>query len=172
MPRNPGATIDTDRRAVLDRDGVWHPLDELHVAGNTLYYARPLEFPGITFDYHRRWVLLDQQWSISQLRFFPGAENAIDWYIEPDNIEREGALWSVRDAFLDVLVHEGVRYEVEDAGELAEALRDGAIAVDDATRALMAFDALVEELRRNGCSGAKLLGDFAPALPQAEALRR
>ncbi len=166
MPRNAGSTIDTDRRAVCDRDGVWYPFDELIVDGNALYYARPLNISGLSFHYHRRWLLLDQQWSISQLVFDAGAPDAIDWYIEPDAITRDGARWRVRDAYLDVSVYEGQRYRLEDAGELAEGLLLGEITVAEAAAALIALDALCAALRTNGCLGAALLRDFAPSLPQ------
>jgi len=185
LSRHNGATVNVATRRVCDRDGLWYPLDRLVVAGRTLYYARPIGGSDMDvwrehgyseeavaaalqqriFDYHERWILVDQGWSISRLAFLPTAEHPIDWYIETEIIAVDGDRWHIGDGYLDVEVHEGSRYHVDDAEELAEGLAAGEISVSDAVSALTSLGRLCEALRSNGCSGAALLAKFASQLP-------
>lgn len=50
-----------------------------------------------------------------------------DFYIDVATVTRAGDLWSVRDHYLDVIVHEGVAAEILDTGELLAAHRAGFI---------------------------------------------
>ncbi|MGH2609662.1 MAG: DUF402 domain-containing protein [Tepidiformaceae bacterium] len=162
MVRHRGAVVDVDRRAVCDRDGEWYPLERLEVAGSTLYYARQLDFH--LFDYHERWLLPEQGWSVSRLRFFPHVPDPIDWYIEMEVIEVDGPLWTVRDGYLDMEVWEGSRCRLDDADELADGLASGAITVEEAAVVLRSLDRLCDELHANGNSGRALLERFATKL--------
>jgi predicted RNA-binding protein associated with RNAse of E/G family len=156
--------VDVDGRAVCDRDGEWYALDRLEVAGNTLYYARGLDFH--LFDYHERWLLPEQGWSISRLRFRPDAPDPIDWYIEMEVIDVSGPQWTVRDGYLDMEVWEGKRCRLDDADELGDGLADGSISVEEAAEVLRSLDRLWDELHANGNSGRALLERFAPGLPR------
>ncbi|MGH2586377.1 MAG: hypothetical protein ACRDJE_15800 [Dehalococcoidia bacterium] len=150
-----------------------------------LYYARPIGGADVDvwrehgsseeavaaflrqriFEYHERWILADQGWSVSRFAFLPTAERPIDWYIETEIIAIDGDRWRIEDGYLDGEVHEGSRYHVDDAEELAEGLAAGAISVSDAVSALPSLGRLCEALRSNGCSGAALLAEFASQLP-------
>jgi predicted RNA-binding protein associated with RNAse of E/G family len=157
------------------------------VDGRTLYYGRPLGGPAdvealrtagfseeaiaerkarLTFDYHERWLLPDQGLSVSRFRFLPTAPYTIDWYIETEILSIEGHLWTVRDGYLDLEVHEGQRYDLDDAEELGEGLASGDITPQEAATVLASLSRLSELLRRNGCSGSALLEAFAPGLPR------
>ena len=164
MARNSGKDIDATSYQVRDRDGVTYAVDRMELADSGLYYARPLIGWDVA-DYHELWALPDQGWVVNKGHVLPGAAESHDWYLEPDLITIDGGIWSIRDAYLDVKVYDGVRYEVCDAGELADGLSDGAISVEDATAALRALGTLLAVLERNGCSGAALLSEFAPGLP-------
>ena len=163
MTRNSGKDIDPVAKRVRDRDGKWHDVDELQVAGPVLYYGRSLgSWPAMQFDYHEMWAFADLDVTVSRLRFFPDAPDAIDWYIETDPIDIVGGTWHIRDGFLDVCVYEGSRYRVEDAEELADGLTAGTISVEHASRALRALERVLRGLDANGCSGAELLRGWTP----------
>ena len=99
MVRHRGCVVDTDQRRVCDRDGEWYHFDRLEVAGNTLYYARPLNFDVL--KYHERWLVPEQGWSISRFKFSPLEPDPFDWYIEMELIDVERSLWTVLDGYLD-----------------------------------------------------------------------
>lgn len=171
MQRNPGCTIDVAGARVLDRDRIWHALDDLRVTEHGLFYARPVrDFDP--FCYQERWVLPRPGWVVNRFLWNAGRTDAVDWYIEPEIISCSDGSWRVEDAFLDVLVHEGGRYHLDDAGELADAIAAGAIALSDALQALRALDALLSCLRENGNSVAALLREHAPSLPASRIVRR
>jgi predicted RNA-binding protein associated with RNAse of E/G family len=50
-------------------------------------------------------------------------EREHDFYLDVATITRQGEVWTVRDHYLDILVHEGVAAEVVDTGELLAAHR-------------------------------------------------
>lgn len=162
MPRNGGCVVDVGRGVVRDRDGGTYAIDELLVADGSLYYARHVGGDVITYQW--RWILPAQDLVINRFTFGDAAEIQPDWYIETDLCVVEGDVWSVRDGYLDLCVWDGVRYELEDAGELGDGVAAGEIAIDHAVRALRALDGVCERLRANGCSGAVLLGGLAPGL--------
>ena len=165
MPRNGGSEIETETRRLRDRNGLWYTLDCLTVAASGLYHAR--ETPGAElFSYHERWLLRDPGWAISRFVWRPNRPERVDWYIETELIEVDGAVWRIRDGYLDVNVHEGVRYELEDADELADAIAAGEIPLLEALTALRALQQLCAVLRLNGFSGRALLEEFAPDLPR------
>ncbi len=164
MVRHRGALVDLSRGEVCDRDGEWYPLERLEVAGNTLYYARPLV--SRAFDYHERWLLPEQGWSISRLRWTPGWHESFEWHIEMELIDVDGSLWAIRDGYLDMMVWEGQRCRLDDADELGDGLASGAISAEEAAAVLRSLDRLCDELHENGNSSAALLAKYAPLLPR------
>jgi predicted RNA-binding protein associated with RNAse of E/G family len=170
MPRNAGATIDPITERVLDRDGRWHDVQHLTKSPSGLFYERPLEpHPGRILLHHQRWVLPEHGWVINRHRFAPHAERPVDFYIEPDIITVDSSGWRIQDAYLDVFVLEGNRYEIDDADEFGEALAAGDITVAEAALALDAFSRLLRALERHGFSGRRLLAEYAPDLPAPDA---
>ncbi len=170
MTRNPGSTVNTHSRTVIDRDGIERGVDALEVTDAGLYYARPVDFEH--FDYQERWILPALGWVVNRFAFRPQSPAACDWYIETELIQVDDAIWRVADGYLDVYVYEGEHYHLEDAGELADGLAAGEIAVADATSALRALDRLCEALRTNDCSGHALLATFAGSLPRSRILHQ
>lgn len=165
MARNPGSVIDVTSRRVCDRDGRWHALDDLTLADGALYYARPIAGNAL-FSYHHRWLLPDQMWVVNRFAFHSHVPDPLDWYIETDLIDVAGPLWRVRDTYLDVEVYDGLRYELRDAGELAEGITSGEIPVTEAAAALDALDRLCAALHRHQFSGSALLAELVPNLPR------
>jgi predicted RNA-binding protein associated with RNAse of E/G family len=172
MARNAGSDIDTKTRCIRDRDGLWYSVDRMVIADSGLFYSRPLgsseeqhRAPGQLFHYHQRWVLPKQGWVVNRMSFFPDVPDPLDWYIEPEIITVNRDIWFVRDAYLDVGVEEGLRYDVDDAHELAHGLRAGEISVEDAAAALEGLHELCVALKRLGCSGRALLQEYAVGLP-------
>jgi predicted RNA-binding protein associated with RNAse of E/G family len=161
--RHRGAVVDVKQRCVCDRDGEWYPFDRLEVAGNTLYYARPLDFDILR--YHERWLIPDQGWSISRFQFTPLEPDPVDWYIEMELIDVEGSLWTVLDGYLDMMVWEGQRARLDDADELGDGLDADSISAQEAASVLRSLDRLCDALHENGNSGAALLERYAPDLP-------
>lgn len=170
MARNGGATIDIHAARVRDRNGLSYPLDTLVVTADGLYYARAIE-GNDSFWYQERWVLPRQTLVVNRFAFHAHRNDACDWYIETDLTAVSDEGWRVRDGYLDIYVHEGARYEVEDAGELADAIASGDIPLADAIDALHALDRLCEALRANTCSGHALLRSIAPSLPESMLVR-
>ena len=170
MQRNPGSTIDIAARRVLDRDRVWHDIDGLVVTDEGVYYGRPIrDFDP--FTYQERWVLPEPGLVVNRFVWNAHRTDAVDWYVETDIITSEAGLWRIEDGFLDVLVHEGARYHLDDAGELADAIAAGAIPLGQALQALRSLDALLSCLRANGNSVATLLREHAPSLPSSRIVR-
>ena len=170
LPRNPGSMVDVRARTVRDRDGLVHEARDLVVTEQGLYYHRAI-VGFAPFDHHERWILSAQGWVVNRFRFAPGRDDACDWYIEPDIIEVEGDEWHVRDGYLDVIVQECSRYDVDDADELADGIAAGEITVSDAVAVLRAFGLLCRELMATRCSVVALLERYAPDLPASRIKR-
>ena len=170
MPRNAGCTVDVAGQRVLDRDGMWHDVQHLTESPSGLFYERPLyPRPDQVLEHHQRWILPSHGWVINRHRFLPHAERPVDWYIEPEIIKAEGGVWRIQDAYLDVFVFEGSRYELDDADEFGEALALGDITLDEGVQALEALARLLRALECHEFSGAALLREYAPGLPGPDA---
>lgn len=165
MARNRGVDVDAATRRVRDRDGCWYPAQSVVVSEAGLYYYR--DFPdGTLFSRNEKWLLPGPGWVVNRLAFLPHVPDPLDWYIEPDSVVVDGSIWRVRDAFLDLEVYEGVRYELRDAEELADGIAAAEISLNEALAALHALNSLCQALRRHGFSGKALLDEFAPGLPR------
>lgn len=168
--------VDVAGRRVRDRDGAWYAVNPLVVAESGLYYERPIvsddpiENAKRLFEHQQRWILPGPGWVLNRFRFLPQVARPIDWYIEPEIVSVSDSLWTVRDGYLDVSVSEGVRYEVDDADELGQAILAGDIPLDEAAQALDALARLLRALERLEFSGRALLREFAPGLPGPEGI--
>ncbi len=170
--RHRGSEIDVEAHTVRDRDGHTYPVDGLRIADSGVYYERPIggrepseRTPGQLFYHQQRWILPAQGWVLNRFAFFPDFPRPVDWYIETEIITVDGPLWRIADGYLDVEVLDGVRYEVDDAHELAEGMLRGDISLTDAAVALTSLHELCQALERLDFSGAALLTEYAPGLP-------
>lgn len=164
VPRNPGLLVDVATRHVRDRDGGSHPLDDLIISGDVLYYARPVN-DSVHFSYYERWLVPTHGLVFSRPKFHPHIEAAFDWYIETDFTSIDGGCWQVRDGYLDLEVWEGSHYHLADAHELGEGLAAGEIPVSETVYVLEALGRLCEALKRTDCSVRAVLAEYAPGLP-------
>lgn len=168
MSRHHGQLIDLRARTLRLRDGeTVVPLDRLEVGEAALYCA--FQYPAhARFHSLESWFIREHGWVITRFHLLPGARPmAMDWYVDIDRVDvDEGRTWRSTDRYLDIAIHDGRRYEVWDADELADGLEQGAISLENALAALRDLDLLCRELRRCGFSGRALLADYAPALPR------
>ncbi len=149
-----------------DRAGIVRPIDRIVVGDGRLYYARqsPEHPRRSSFE---RWLLPEQGWVVS--RFHPMATAqpyGFDWYIDIDHVKPGVDTWRIDDRFLDLVVTDGRGYELLDADELADGIEASAIDGQETVAALRSLHALVTALRRLQFSGAALLAECAPELPQ------
>ena len=163
MTRNAGSVVDVEARTVRERDRVVYPLERLQISPAGIYHGRPVE--GGPFRYKERWLLPAKGWCVNRFSDHVGRVPEWHWYIEPEIIEVSGDRWTIRDAFIDFYVFEGLRYELEDIDEFAQGIAEGELPPHEALAILHATNSLITSLRDNGFSGAALLRDFAPGLP-------
>lgn len=156
--------INLDARVVHTRlAGLAVPVDRLESAADAIFFARPM--PGsATLTYQQCWVLPVRGWVISKFTFAPDRVPDCDWYIDIDAAQPTASGWILRDRYLDLLVHDGRGYDLDDAGEFADALAAGDINQTDALAALRDLDAACKALRRHRYSCAALLAEYAPGL--------
>jgi predicted RNA-binding protein associated with RNAse of E/G family len=166
MPRNQGSVVDTTTRRLRERNGLWYPLEQVTIADGQLYWGRPTP-ESEWAAYQERWLLPTPGWTIDRFVFRPEhrARFDWDWRIETDRIAVTGSRWSVHDTYLDVTVYEGIRYDVDDADELADGVVQSKIPLAEALDALHALSRLCTALRRHRCSVTAILREYAPKLP-------
>ena len=71
-----------------------------------------------------------------------------DFHIDLARISREGEVWTVRDQYLDVLLHDGLAAEIVDTEELLAAHRAGYIETPELYDVVERAHALVSDLAR------------------------
>ncbi|HLZ71936.1 MAG TPA: hypothetical protein VKV26_18690 [Dehalococcoidia bacterium] len=164
MARHRGVDVNAATRRVRDRDGCWYRAENVVVSEAGLYYYR--DFPGGTlFSRNEKWLLPGPGWVVNRFNFLPHVPDPLDWYIEPDAVLVDGAVWRVRDAFFDLEVYEGRHYRLRDADEFADGLAAQEMTLTEALVALRSLQRLCEALRRHDFSGKALLEEFAVDLP-------
>lgn len=98
-----------------------------------LFVARP-------FDNHPRirfWQahLLPEQHLVVCKYDFHG-HNEHDYYMDIAQIAKEGHLWTVRDLYLDLVLHDGLHAEIVDTDELLDSHQAGYITAGDVHRSV------------------------------------
>lgn len=159
-----GYVVDTCNRTVGFQGGDSYPLDRLEIAGGRLFYARAIAGSALV-SLQETWLIPDRDWTFTRFTFHEHLRAAaFDWKLEPDHTEPGERFWRVSDGYLDLVIYEGSRYELEDADELADALATGAISLAEGLRALHATNTLCKALKDHGNSGLSLLREYAPEL--------
>jgi uncharacterized protein len=165
MALHQGLLVDVRARTHRDRQGRVSLLDDLVLAGDTLFIAGTLT-ANPRFRSFQRWLIPAQHWVVGRFEAHPGQRQmAEDWYIDVDAISVDGHIWRAEDRLLDVGVYEGARYTVDDADELADCIERGLTSPADAVAALRSLHRLCRALERLDFSGAALLAEYAPGLP-------
>lgn len=98
-----------------------------------------------------------------------------DYYIDIATVTRQGDLWTVRDHYLDVIVHDGIAAEIVDTDELLAAHEAGFIGACDLHRAVTTAHRVLSGLARarysvpGWLSGQGVAVDWLPAEEYATA---
>lgn len=87
-----------------------------------------------------------------------------DYYIDVAQISREGHIWSVRDLYLDIVVHDGLIAEIVDADELEAAHKAGFIGQAEVARANLIAQNVLQGLKRNNYTLAEWQAELKLAL--------
>ncbi len=72
------------------------------------------------------------------------------FYIDMASIETGSDTWTMRDLYLDVIVHADGRPELVDSDEYAEAVQEGHLTPDEQRRALLSAERVVNGLFAHG----------------------
>ena len=162
---SPYLTVDLIKKQVVETDGKTYHLNKYVIDNGILYYCCQFENTNSWVKYKERWLFSSQGWVIN--RFTLHAKDPpfwCDWFIDIDSIEVREDNWVVYNHFLDVGVHEGVGYEIEDADELADAVKYGTISNIQLVQTLRSLDDLCHLLQKFRFSIRTLLFEFSPIL--------
>ena len=96
-----------------------------------------------------------------------------DYHLDIAQISREGDVWTVRDLYLDILLHDGLMAEIVDTDELLAAHDHGLIDVGEMHRAVTVAHATLAALARaryslrewQAAQGVTLEWGIAPLTP-------
>ncbi|CAM4343939.1 DUF402 domain-containing protein [Deinococcus marmoris] len=110
-----------------------------------LYVAR--DFVGHPRIRHWQAHLLPAQHLVVCRYAFHGRREH-DYYIDVAQISREGGVWSVRDLYLDIVLHDGLGAEIADTDELLAAWEAGFLTSDELRQAIEVAHGTVSELAR------------------------
>ncbi|MDH6247710.1 putative RNA-binding protein associated with RNAse of E/G family [Mycobacterium sp. OTB74] len=124
-----------------------------------LYMARPT--PGRTqFHYLESWLLPSIGLRASIFHFNPGHEKDQDHYLDVGRFIAGETLWTAEDHYLDLVVRTDREVELEDIGELLDAVRHGLLTAADAEQAIRTATSAVDGLARHRYH----LGDWLASL--------
>ncbi len=165
-------TVDLDRMVHIDPEGNPRQLSLTERRGPATYIERPFPDHPVVRRF-KAWHFPALGWRVCVYESDDGPW-PWDWYIDIARItdtsaDRRGPRrLEVLDLFADVVVREGLNYEVLDLEELAEALRGGEISPGDAAWALERAQHLCRLLAEEGFSMRAVLdravrGELEPA---------
>ena len=133
-------------------DGQYHRfLTRYEVTPAGLHYANDVpDHPNLI---HVETHLLPEL-DLAVTRFFhrPEAPTPPRFYLDMASITPESEVWTVRDLYLDVIVHADGRPELVDSDEYAEAVLEGHLTPDEQRRALLSAERVVNGLFAHGNS--------------------
>ncbi|WP_407538676.1 DUF402 domain-containing protein [Deinococcus radiomollis] len=88
--------------------------------------------------------------AVSQFFQHPGVEIPDHLYLDMASIEPGPEVWTVRDLYLDVIVHADGKPELVDSDEYAEAVLEGHLSADEQRRALLSAERVINGLFAHG----------------------
>ncbi|HLR99651.1 DUF402 domain-containing protein [Mycolicibacillus parakoreensis] len=142
-------TFDLLARTNTDPKGIVRAVDTYTVRPWGLYLARPT--PGrAEFHYLQSWLLPSLGLRVTVFDFTPGHHRDQDFYLDIGEYTPGPTVWQSQDHYLDLVVRTGAAVDLEDADELAVAVRDGLLDPASADRAVRRAVGAVEGLAAHG----------------------
>ena len=142
-------TFDLLARTNTDPKGIVRAVDTYTVRPWGLYLARPT--PGrVEFHYLQSWLLPSLGLRVTVFDFTPGHQRDQDFYLDIGEYTPGPTVWQSQDHYLDLVVRTGAAVDLEDAEELAVAVRDGLLDPASADRAVRRAVGAVEGLAAHG----------------------
>jgi len=140
-------TFDTTDRVNVDPKGYLREVDTYRVTDFGLYMARGANHPK--FGYLESWLLPQLGLRANIFHFREGVNQRQDYYFDVADINVDGAVWSTRDLYVDLISVTGEPIDVQDIDELAAATSAGLITAEDAERAIDTTLTAVEGITRH-----------------------
>lgn len=140
-------TFDTTDRVNVDPKGYLREVDTFRVTDFGLYMARGANHPK--FGYLESWLLPQLGLRANIFHFREGVNQRQDYYFDVADINVDGAVWSTRDLYVDLISVTGEPIDVQDIDELAAATSAGLITAEDAERAIDTTLTAVEGITRH-----------------------
>jgi len=78
-----------------------------------------------------------------------GHRRDFDYYMDVAHITEHDGIWTVRDLYLDLIIHDGARAEILDTDELLAARRAHLVAEDEALGAIERAHTILNDLARH-----------------------
>ncbi len=122
------------------------PVDVYQEHPHGLFVARPFtQHPRIAYWQAHLLPAL----GVQVCRYTLHAGRPFDYYIDIARITRSGAVWELRDHYLDVLVWGGLRAEIVDTDELVASVHAGLIEQGEALQAVESLHRVLNGLARH-----------------------
>jgi len=161
-------TFDTTDRVNVDPKGYLREVDTYRVTDFGLYMARGANHPK--FGYLESWLLPQLGLRANIFHFREGVNQRQDYYFDVADINVDGAVWSTRDLYVDLISVTGEPIDVQDIDELAAATSAGLITAEDAERAIDTTLTAVEGIPRHQDDPMKWLRPLGIELTWADSV--
>jgi len=161
-------TFDTTDRVNVDPKGYLREVDTYRVTDFGLYMARGANHPK--FGYLESWLLPQLGLRANIFHFREGVNQRQDYYFDVADINVDGAVWSTRDLYVDLISVTGEPIDVQDIDELAAATSAGLITAEDAERAIDTTLTAVEGITRHQDDPMKWLRTLGIELTWADSV--
>ena len=127
-------TFNTAEYTNIDPKGFRREVDTYTETDFGLYMARGADHPR--FGYLESWLLPDLNLRANIFHFRPGVDVHQDFYIDVAEIQRDGAVWTTRDLYVDLVATRSEPISVLDIDELSAAASAGLISAEDTEKAI------------------------------------
>ena len=141
-------TFNTTDYTNTDPKGFLREVDTYTETEFDLYMARGADHPR--FGYLESWLLPGLNLRANIFHFRPGVDVHQDFYIDVAEIQRDGALWTTRDLYVDLVATRDEPISVLDIDELSAATSAGLITAEEAEKAIDTTLTAVEGITRSG----------------------
>ncbi|MBD8506345.1 DUF402 domain-containing protein [Hoyosella sp. G463] len=113
-----------------------------------LYMGRPADHRQ--FHYMESWLLPSMRIRVTIFHFNPGHERDQDYYIDIGEFAAGEQAWTSVDHYLDIIVREGRDAYLEDVDELLIAHKEGLVAAEEASTAVLTATTVMSGIAGHG----------------------